>query len=105
MTNNSNLVYVVFRCPKCKGLGEKYPPGKYDAVSDKDIYKCADCGVEFIIRFVPLTSAAELLRAPAEPEQTCPVCFGDRERLNNDGLMHKCEFCDGTGKSNRSGRG
>ncbi len=52
-----------------------------------------------------LDSAAELLRAPAEPEQTCPVCFGDRERLNNDGLMHKCEFCDGTGKSNRSGRG
>jgi hypothetical protein len=28
----------------------------------------------------------------------CPACFGDCERLHNDGLMHKCEVCGGTGK-------
>lgn len=34
------------------------------------------------------------------PDQadTCPACFGDCERLHNDGLMHKCEVCGGTGK-------
>lgn len=48
--------------------------------------------------------AAELLRVPAEPEQTCPVCDGSgiiRERAQ----YKKCKTCDGTGKSNRSGRG
>lgn len=28
----------------------------------------------------------------------CPACFGDCERLHNDGLMHKCQVCNGTGK-------
>lgn len=28
---------------------------------------------------------------------TCPGCDGQRERLHNDGLMHVCTLCSGTG--------
>jgi hypothetical protein len=27
----------------------------------------------------------------------CPVCFGDQYLLHNDGLMHPCPACGGTG--------
>jgi hypothetical protein len=30
----------------------------------------------------------------------CPVCFGDQYMLYNDGLMHPCPSCKGTGKRN-----
>ena len=42
-------------------------------------------------------SAAELLRAPAEPEQTCPMCDG--KGFNKDtGRAVWCEVCYGTGQ-------
>lgn len=28
----------------------------------------------------------------------CPMCFGDKYSLHNDGLMHPCPACEGTGK-------
>jgi len=28
----------------------------------------------------------------------CPVCFGDKYSLFNDGLMHPCPACKGTGR-------
>lgn len=28
----------------------------------------------------------------------CPVCFGDQYLIWNDGLLHPCPACNGTGK-------
>lgn len=51
-----------------------------------------------------LDRAAELQRVPAEPEQPCPMCDG--KGFNREyGRTVWCEVCDGTGKSDRSGRG
>lgn len=52
-----------------------------------------------------LTRAAEHLRAPAEPEQTCPSCNGLGIARDIDSIFRACDACNGTGKSNRSGRG
>ena len=96
---NNNVVYVVFRCPKCKGLGQKYPPGMYDAVSDKDIYQCADCGEKFMIRFTPLTRDAQQRNEAVDAGHTCPSCEGRGMRAYGDepGLWH-CYACKGTGQ-------
>jgi hypothetical protein len=52
-----------------------------------------------------LDSHGLTLRAPDRDEQKCPLCFGDRWLLHNDGLMHPCPECNKTGISNRpSGR-
>ena len=51
-----------------------------------------------------LIRAAELLRAPAEQEQTCPHCKGRKYVIGFFGVS-RCSICKGTGKSNRSGRG
>lgn len=48
--------------------------------------------------------AAELLRVPAQPEQTCPSCNGEGYTRENGHIVW-CEPCYGTGKSERSGGG
>ena len=39
----------------------------------------------------------EATQQPLAPD-ACPVCFGDKYLLHNDGLMHPCPACNGTGK-------
>lgn len=51
-----------------------------------------------------LIRAAELLRVPAQPEQTCPYCKGEGYTREN-GRVVWCDTCYGTGKSERSGGG
>lgn len=41
-----------------------------------------------------ITLAAAQKRVQSD---VCPACFGNCERLYNDGLMHKCQVCNGTG--------
>ncbi len=38
------------------------------------------------------------LRAPDAQGQTCPTCDGMGERVWNDGLMHICSLCNGSGQ-------
>ena len=48
-------------------------------------------------RHAAAEKAAEQRRVPDPVEQKCYACFGECERLYNDGLMHKCRVCNGTG--------
>ena len=98
-------VYILLRCPQCKRLVEKYPPGKYDAVSNKDIFRCVDCGVDYMIEFRSLTRVDEQRNAPVQSEQKCPSCAGTGSIPVNVVLKTKCPACSGTGISNRSDGG
>ena len=99
MMNESKVeVYILLRCPQCKKLIEKYPPGKWDAVSDKDMFRCADCGVDYMIRFDCLTRATELrneaIRAGADELGkfvSCPKCGNRRNQY--DKTVAFCQHC------------
>ena len=51
---------------------------------------------DFLKKRCPKCQAAEQKRAV----DVCPVCFGDQYLVYNDGLMHPCPACKGTGKRN-----
>ena len=48
-----------------------------------------------------INHAIDRLRQATSPHSTCTLCFGYKYLLYDDGLMHPCPACNGTGKSDR----
>ncbi len=77
---------VLTTCPHCGFSNSDDMQIIFAAYRDDASLTCVTCNKEFYVELSCQTRAAEQLRAPAEPEQKCPACFGDCERLHNDGL-------------------
>jgi hypothetical protein len=72
-------------------------------ILDQVDYTNGACGVTEMVGAVLPKEIIALARKAIADEAAgqadmCPACFGDCERLHNDGLMHKCRVCNGTGK-------
>lgn len=57
---------------------------------------CATCAMDNFFNFLELPPVE--VRPTQRSADDCPVCFGDKYVLHNDGLMHSCPACKGTGK-------
>jgi len=99
-----NNIWIVTHCPKC---GQKNSVGVVafsDAIDRQDSIVCAACKVRFYVVISLLDPRSPTLRTPVQSEQKCPSCFG-RGWLKGQGMMNKCNVCDGTGISPRSDGG
>jgi len=90
------LTYILVRCPRCKGIIEKWPPGKWDAVSHQDLVRCDHCNVDILIYLWVLDRDAQQRNGAAgaedvAPDEPCGNCGTFRTVRN--GVIEKCRNC------------